>query len=322
MAVYETYASRLRRAQTAGQPDVYVYDDLPEFMLKQFGQIFTSCIGPGHKSGVYDMGDPPNANKYWKAIAELLDREIPSFGNVTGATKHEWCMNYLKSSADLTGVLSLIEVCCRVMQQMRDLPQYELTGFGVKEHPSDGLQEINERFKHAGVGYQFESGNIVRVDSQYVHAEVVKPALELLSTPEFAGADREFRLAHKHYRAGNLRDCNTAALRSMETLLKMICDARNWRYDRGATVEKLIAVVRNEGLFPDYLGGYFDNLIGAMKAGLPKIRDKDGSHGAAPDQPPVPEHVAGFALHLAASNIVLLAQAHLSLKIQGKTAKI
>ena len=37
MAVYETYASQLRRAQTAGQPDVYVYDDLPEFMLKQFG---------------------------------------------------------------------------------------------------------------------------------------------------------------------------------------------------------------------------------------------------------------------------------------------
>ena len=31
------------------------------------------------------------------------------------------------------------------------------------------------------------------------------------------------------------------------------------------------------GLFPDYLGGYFNNLIGAMKAGLPKIRDRDGA---------------------------------------------
>ena len=230
-------------------------------------------------------------------------------------------MNYLKSSPDLTGVLSLIEVCCRVMQQMAKLPKYELPGLGVEEHPSEGLQEINERFRNAGVGYQFESGNIVRVDSQYVHAEVVKPALGLLSAPEFAEADREFRLAHEHYRAGNLRDCNTAALRSMETLLKAICDARNWTYDPGSTVERLIAVVRANGLFPDYLGGYFDNLVGAMKAGLPKIRDKDGSHGAAPDQPPVPEHVAGFALHLTASNIVLLAQAHRNLKIEGKATK-
>ncbi len=90
--------------------------------------------------------------------------------------------------------------------------------------------------------------------------------------------------------------------------------------DPGATVEKLIAVVRNNGLFPGYLGGYFDNLIGAMKAGLPKIRDKDGGHGAAPREPAVPRHVAVFALHLAASNVVFLAQAHNCLPMPGKGA--
>ena len=63
MVVYETYADRLRRAEAAGQPDVYVYDDLPAFLLKQLGQIFTSCIGPGHKPGLYEMDAPPNANK-------------------------------------------------------------------------------------------------------------------------------------------------------------------------------------------------------------------------------------------------------------------
>ena len=90
-------------------------------------------------------------------------------------------------------------------------------------------------------------------------------------------------------------------------------------YDRGATVERLIAVVRAEGLFPDYLGGYFDNLIGAMKAGLPKVRDKDGGHGAAPADPPVPDHIAGFALHLAASNIVMLVQAYRALPATPKS---
>jgi len=73
-------------------------------------------------------------------------------------------------------------------------------------------------------------------------------------------------MAHRHLREGNRRDCNTAALRSMENVLKVICDARGWIYQKGDAVERLLAVVRGNGLFPDYLGGYFDNLIGAMKA--------------------------------------------------------
>jgi AbiJ N-terminal domain 4 len=322
VAVFETYASRLRRTESAGQPDVYVYDDLPPFLRKQLSQIFTCCIGPGYNPGLYDMSAPPNANKYWTAIAELLDREIPTFGRFATATAHEWCMAYLKSSDDLPGVLSLIEVCCRMMEQTTKEPGHALSSRGVRQRPADGLEEVNIRFKNARVGYQFEAGDIVRVDSQFVHAEVVKPALELLAAPEFAEANREFRLAHEHYRAGKLRDCNTAALRSMETVLKVICNARGWHHEAGATVERLIAVVRQNGLFPDYLGGYFDNLIGAMKAGLPKIRDKDGGHGVAPGQPGVPEHVAGFALHLAASNVVLLAQAHLSKPMPREAARL
>jgi len=321
--VYETYASRLRRAETAGQPEVYVYDDLTPFLRDQLRQIFTNCIGPGHKPGLYEDFAPPNANDTWDAIAKLLRRELPTFSEhaKAKATSHDWCMNYLKSSPDLAGVLSLIEICCRVMSKLSKATRDDLRRLGVEEDPAAGLLEVNARFKNAGVGYQFEGGNIVRVDSQYVHAEVVKPALELLGAPEFAEANREFRLAHDHYRAGKLRDCNTAALRSMETVLKVICDVRGWPCDAGATVERLIAVVRANGLFPDYLGGYFDNLIGAMKAGLPKIRDRDGGHGAAPGQAAVPAHVAGFALHLAASNIVLFAQAHRSVPMPGKTKR-
>jgi len=57
-------------------------------------------------------------------------------------------------------------------------------------------------------------------------------------------------------------------------------------------------VVQREELSPDYLGGYFTNLIDAMKAGVPKIRDRQGGHGAAPGDDPVPDHVAAFVLYL------------------------
>jgi hypothetical protein len=290
--------------------------------LRELAQIFTACIGPGHASRVYDSTEPDNANAHWHTIATLLDREIESFGNhmpksAGESAPYQWCMAFLMSEPRVADVLSLVEVCCRYLQVLANAPRHEQRARGAVEDPAQGLLEVNARFKNAGVGYQYEAGEIIRVDSQYVHGEVVKPASELLSAPEFEEANREFRLAHEHYRSGNLRDCNTAALRCMEAVMKAICDVRGWRYDAGATVEKLIAVVRREGLFPDYLGGYFDNLIGAMKAGLPKIRDRDGGHGAPPGQPKVPEHVAGFALHLTASNIVMLAQAHSTLAIPG-----
>ena len=47
---------------------------------------------------------------------------------------------------------------------------------------------MNGRFQVRGVGYQFADGEIIRVDSHLIHAEVVKPALSLLRGVEFAGA--------------------------------------------------------------------------------------------------------------------------------------
>jgi hypothetical protein len=314
MPVFETFASRVAAAAKAGAPDVYVYDELPPFLRKQISQIFTDCIGPGWKPPrLYDDIPPRNANAAWYEIARLMDREIESFSFPDGggyAFGH--CLEYLKTSTDLNGVLSLIEICTLAMSEIgasRDARQ-RLHDNGANEHPKDGIIELNERFFRAGVGYQFENGQIIRVDSQYVHAEVVKEALRLLSAPEFEKTNTEFMTAHRHLRDGNLRDCNTSALRAMESALKAICDARGWTYQKGDAVERLIAVVRGNGLFPDYLGGYSDNLIGAMKGGVPKIRDRQGGHGAAPDDHPVPDHIAAFALHLAATNIVMLAKAH------------
>jgi hypothetical protein len=66
-----------------------------------------------------------------------------------------------------------------------------------EEDYNSAVSELNTRFHEHAIGYQFESGQIIKVDSQLIHAEVVKPALALLSAPEYAGANAEF-----------LRSCN------------------------------------------------------------------------------------------------------------------
>jgi AbiJ N-terminal domain 4 len=296
MPVFETYASRVAAAAKANSPDVYVYDELPPFLRKQISDIIRECIGFSCPS--------------WDEIAHIMDREIASYPDIASYSDidepYADCMRYLRTSKDVDGLLSLVELCARVMADFASSPRLR---YG-DEDPAEGLVELNERFLRAGVGYQFENGQIIRVDSQYVHAEVVKEALRLLCEPAFEEANREFMTAHRHLREGKLRDCNTAALRATENVLKVICNARGWTYQKGDTVERLLAIVRRERLFPDYLGGYFDNLIGAMKAGVPKIRDRQGGHGAAPGDDPVPDHIAAFALHLTATNIVMLVQAH------------
>jgi hypothetical protein len=51
--------------------------------------------------------------------------------------------------------------------------------------PDEAIDELNARFREHGVGYQYESGNIIRVDSQIIHSEAVKPVLHLLSDDRF-----------------------------------------------------------------------------------------------------------------------------------------
>ncbi len=53
-------------------------------------------------------------------------------------------------------------------------------------------QALNHRFREDGIGYQYIESMLIRVDSQYLHAEAVKPALSLLSSAGFEGAQEEF----------------------------------------------------------------------------------------------------------------------------------
>jgi hypothetical protein len=238
MPVFETYSSRMAAAAKAGTPDVYIFDRLPPFLREQISQILTACIGPGWQVSSDQLGSsPPNANEEWERIAIIMRREVESFSKsilpYDARYAYGQCINYIKFGGDLTGMLSLIAIGC---QRMLDLAYssdpwgHQRAERGATEDPAEGVLELNERFLRAGIGYQFENGEVVRVDSQYVHAEVVKDALRLLHAPGFEGANDEFLKAHRHLREGNHRDCNTAALRAMENALKVICDARGWVY--------------------------------------------------------------------------------------------
>jgi hypothetical protein len=128
------------------------------------------------------------------------------------------------------------------------------------------------------MGYRFEYGYIVRIDSELLHAQVVAPPFKLFHDQRFSGPHSEYLLAHDHYRAGRTSDAITNANSAFESTMKIICHLKGWEY-KGDRATDLVKVLRANGLFPHYLDVSLDQLIAAMKSGLPVVRNKAGVMG-------------------------------------------
>lgn len=171
--------------------------------------------------------------------------------------------------------------------------------------------KLNQRFRQHGVRYRYESGRIVRMDSDWIHTEVVVPAMELIANPKYAAANQEFDDALKHYQAGENTECLNACGRAFESCLKIICDEQGWKYKRGAVVKDLLPIVKKHNLFP--AGKVGDVVMRLIRNTIPQLRNELSGHGDA-QKIEVPDYVAAYGLHLTASNIVLLVTAAAELK--------
>ena len=109
----------------------------------------------------------------------------------------------------------------------------------------------------------------------------------------------------RHYKRGmTSADC----LKAFESTLKCICDRRRWGYKPTDTAKALLNVVFEKGLVPAFLQSHFTSLRSSLEAGVPTVRNKLGGHGQGGTPVAVPDSLAAYALHLSATNIVLLVQ--------------
>ena len=225
------------------------------------------------------------------------------------------CIDYLHGECSLEELLDIVELSFRYIESVTaKSSELEWHKYGVKQSAKGVVDELNYRLREGGVGFQFDCGQIVRVDNQIIHAEVVRPALQLLADPRFAGAQEEFLSAHAHYRSREYKDVITDANNAFESTLKVICKINGWQHSDGAQAAHLVNAARENGLFPDYMGRSFEQLAATLKSGLPVVRNNEGSHGQGSEPRATPGHVAAYALHLAAAKIVFLVE---SLKESG-----
>jgi hypothetical protein len=216
--------------------------------------------------------------------------------------------DFILNEADVVSVLDAVELSFRIVNNSTRTYDYanKQNAGAVADR---AIAELNTRFQQHSVGYRFEAGEIIRIDSELVHSEVVKPALALLQDSSYAGAEAEFRKAHEHYRHDRPKEALTESLKALESTMKAIAKKRNWSVDPKATASALVALMFDKGLIPSFWATNLAGLRSTLEAGVPTARNRLGGHGQGADVTTVPASIVAYVLHQTAAAIVFLVSA-------------
>jgi hypothetical protein len=225
----------------------------------------------------------------------------------------ENCVSFLHSQKT-DHALDMIQASFNLIErwfgQYNGSPERMNRSVGLSCPPDSAIRELNLRFFENDLGYQYENGLIIRVDSQYTHAEIVEPALQLLNDPEFTPALREFLKAHENYRHGRFEDSVNESLKAFESTMKVIVTRKGWSSEEGLTASRLIKMCFDNHLIPEHLQSHFAGLRATLESGLPATRNRYSAHGDGMRKVDVPRYLAQYALNLCATNVVLLISAY------------
>ena len=333
MPVEDIFSQRQKRLR-GEVPDVYQYENIPEALRVQIVCIMNDAF----EIIKYDS----RANKVYEEVYKTFCREHGR--RQVDRSSHPYSKLIVKNDSysesieeiiyteETNYVLDVIELFFQHINQPNpydkqsplkglDVPPSNKVGrqnyqqmlmYSIEKHLQykNTVNELNQQFQEHGVGYQFESGKIVRIDSPFIHSQVVQPALGMLSNPMYEGANAEFLNAHEHYRAGRYKDCVNECLKAFESCIKSICNMRRWAYQEGDTINQLINIIFKNRLIPDFLQSHFSALRCTLESGLPPVRNRRSGHGQGPRIVKVPDYIAAYSLNLTASNILFLAHAN------------
>ncbi len=309
MAIVELFSKRQKKLR-GDVPDVYVYDNLPQPLRVQIVHILTDTIGDDVQYSKHT-----NVKGIYRDIVNILCREYglfqlqdqyESYGDRN--YRAELCNFFLQIEC-IDTALDVIEISFRFIIAIVKEPSRLGYTSDAREHGRDAIDELNKRLKEHGVGFQFIEGEIVRVDSELIHSEAVKPALRLLNSKNYEGAQQEFLSAHEHYRHGNYKESLNDCLKSFKSTMKAICDKRGWSYPPNATAKALIQLCFDNNLIPSFWQQQFSSLRSMLEGGIPTGRNKLSGHGQGAVPTEVPDYLVAYMLHMTASTLVFLTTA-------------
>lgn len=309
MEIFELFSSRSKKAR-GDIPDVYQYENIPNKLKVQIVHIIQATIGT--RENKFHSGRASLSEVVYNDIHKTLCKEYGVFSLSSNqyATDFNAVYDFFLKSENFEECLDIIEVSFNFIEFQVKPEQYQFSySEGTQQKAEDAISELNQRFKESGVGYEFLSGEIVKIDSQFIHSKVVKPALLILQDDKaYLGARDEFLSAHSHYRNQRYKEALVDCLKSFESMMKAICKKRGWEFGDSDAAKKLINICLTNNLVPSYMQEQFNQFRALLESGVPTVRNKEGGHGQGMEVKNVSPTIVSYTLHLTATNLVFLGE--------------
>jgi hypothetical protein len=313
--IFDLYSKR-KAALSKKSQDVYRYDVIPEPLRVQILDIWHRSIGNPHIDSFNDK-----VTGCYHEIVVILRRELGVLSLVKTNYKvhnphHSYneLVEFFGSQKDVDKVLDVVELGCLTID-ISVRQRGWINRQSADEVADSAIQEMNRRLKEHSVGYRYTDRQIIRIDGELTHQEIVKPALAVLRDPRYSAAQDEFLKAHSHYRSNEFGDALIECCKAFESTMKIICSKRGWKLDKNATSASLVKACLENGLVPAFWEGHINGLKNMLESSIPSPRNKLAGHGLG-DSPKMPlsGDLVGYVINMTASTILFLTEAEARLK--------
>lgn len=265
--------------------DVFQYEDVSNKMKNQFIFMVEKIVGEKLERYYRDG--------FWQKVINRINVEYGK--NVRSIVNPEEKVHVAFEKLNNEESLYFFEL---MLEEMDDYISFDNDGF---------VKRVNKLFLENSFGYEFVQGQMIKIDSKFIHQEVIMNAIQLLYEVEFESASIEYMQAFTDYKNGNFKSSITNAGKAFESAMKIICEELNYSYKQSDNAKKLISTLMNKEFIPSYLQTHFSGLSNTLESGLPTVRNKH-SHGDGVIEVEVTDKIVRYALNLCATNVVLLVE--------------
>ena len=306
--------SKRQASLKMGNKNLYKYDSIPGKLRVQIGYVLNDILDNKTLFEAINLVNNRNITPDYLCrrlktdlcreygVEHLAKTPRRIFANAPNLNRIE-IRNFIETESIVERILDLIELFFKTLQNF-------ISGKELNKILDEEIKELNVRFLEHGIGYQYESGKIIKIDSEYTYEEMVKPAFRLLDRNGYKGVEAEFLKAHEYFRKGDNTGVLNECLKAFESTLRTICDKRSWEYDKKSMSKNLIEICFKNNLIHDSLWNEYNSLINLLKSGVPTLRNKLSGHGQGSEElPPIPDYYAAYMIHMTASNIIFLIEA-------------
>lgn len=167
-----------------------------------------------------------------------------------------------------------------------------------------GTDRLGNESKFSKLG---EPVRVVCKESEILHQNAIIPTLSLLRGEGLNNVNSEFLGALKDYRHGNYRDALTKSNSALESMMKVICSKRKYKYSEHDASNKLLkTIIENSDL-----DSFWEQPIQIIST----IRNRySSSHGAGTKSKEASENICNFVINMTASVMIFLDEKFLKSK--------